>query len=301
MIKKHSKLIRLFTVFIILTISIAMGGCTIEIAENPKSNSETSGELKIHFLDVGQADSILIQQGSTTMLIDAGNNGDDKTVKDYITGLGIKKIDHLIGTHPHEDHIGGLDYIINSFEIGKIYMPKATATTETFKDVLTAIKNKGMKVTTPVPGDSFKLGDATVTVLGPNGETYSETNDYSIVVKISYGNTAFLLTGDAEHISEKEMITKGFDLKADVLKTGHHGSSSSTSQEFLDKVNPKYAVISAEKGNSYGHPHKETVDKLKAKGIPVYRTDESGTIIATSDGKNISFDKKPGSYTRGTK
>jgi len=281
---------------IILTTILGLFFIIFSVGCSFRSGISVNNQLKVHFIDVGQADSILIQQGNKSMLIDAGNNGDSETVKNYISNQGITKLDYVIGTHPHEDHLGGLDYVINSFEIGNIYMPKVTSTTKTFKDVVSAIQNKGMQITTPVPGDSFKLGQADCKILAPNSSSYEDVNNYSIVIKVTFGNNSFMFTGDAEAISETEMINKGFDLKADVLKVGHHGSSSSTSDEFLKKVNPKYSVISVGKDNDYGHPHKETMDKLKDSGITVYRTDESGTIICTSDGNNISFNSKSGSY-----
>lgn len=260
------------------------------------SNVSVSGQLKVHYINVGQADSILIQQGSSTMLIDAGNNGDSETVKNYLSNQGITKLDYVIGTHPHEDHIGGLDYVINSFQIGNIYMPKATSTTKTFTDVVSAIKSKGMQIATPVPGDSFKLGQADCKILAPNSSSYEDLNNFSVVIKVTFGNNTFMFDGDAEKVSETEIVNKGFDVKADVLKVGHHGSGTSTSDEFLKKVNPKYAVISCGVNNDYGHPHKETMKRLKDSGITVYRTDESGTIICTSDGNNISFNSNQGSY-----
>lgn len=265
--------------------------------EQEKKGTQVNGNLKVHFIDVGQADSILITENGHNMLIDAGNNADANLVVNYLKSQGVSKLDYVIGTHPHEDHIGGLDVAINSFNIDKVYMPKKTTTTETYKDVINAIKNKNLKVTVPTPGTSFKLGDASCQILAPNGSDYEDANNYSIVIKITYGNNSFLLTGDAEDISEKEMLDKGYGLKADVLKVGHHGSRSSTTEAFLNKVNPKYAVISLGKGNDYGHPHKSTMDRLKSKNIPVYRTDESGTIVATSNGKTISFSAKAGSYT----
>ncbi|NLY46737.1 MAG: hypothetical protein GX053_12250 [Tissierella sp.] len=176
-------------------------------------------------------------------------------------------------------------------------MPKVNHTTKTYEDVLLAIQNKGLKITAPTPGSTFNLGQAKFTILAPNSSSYEDLNNYSIVIKMEYGNNSFLFTGDAEDISENEMISKGFDLSADVLKVGHHGSSSSTTQTFLNKVNPKYAVIMVGNDNSYGHPHEETMNKLKSKGITVYRTDENGTIIAISDGTNITFNTNPGSYT----
>jgi len=259
--------------------------------------SPVNGQLKIHFIDVGQADSILIQQGNSSMLIDAGNNPDSSLVKNYISQQGITKLDYVVGTHPHEDHIGGLDYIINSFKIGKIYMPKATSSTKTFEDVVNAIKAKGMKPSVPTVGETFKIGAATATILAPNSSRYEDINNTSIVIRLTYGNNSFMFDGDAEDVSENEMLSKGLNVKADLWKLGHHGSSSSTTQNMLDKVNPKYAIISVGKGNTYGHPTQSTMSKLKAKNISVYRTDENGTIVVTSDGKNLTFNTKPGSYT----
>ncbi|MBM7871578.1 competence protein ComEC [Clostridium pascui] len=261
-----------------------------------ESTTSVNGELKVHFIDVGQADSILVQQGSSAMLIDAGNNADNQTVKSYLDRQGINELKYFIGTHKDEDHIGSADYIINSFKVGKVYFPKQTATTKTFEDFVRVVKGKGLKLTVPTVGESFKLGDATVTILAPNSSSYQDANDYSIVVKVSYGSTSFLLTGDAESVSESEMVSKGLDLRATVLKVGHHGSKSSTSQSFLNKVNPKYAVISVGKDNDYGHPKQEVMNRLKAKNIPVYRTDERGTIVATSNGSEVKFSTNPGSY-----
>lgn len=268
---------------------------------NKNNNTAVIGELKVNFIDVGQADSVLLQQGDKFMLIDAGNNGDAQIVKDYLTSQGVKELQYFIGTHKDEDHIGGADAIINSFKVGKVYFPKQEATTQTYKDFVTAVKNKGLSLTVPKVGEQFKLGEATVTVLAPNSSKYEDSNDFSIVVKVTLGSTNFLLTGDAEALSEKELVASGKDLSATVLKVGHHGSLTSTSQAFLNKVNPKFAVISAGTGNKYGHPAQETMDKLKAKGVKVFRTDEQKTIIATSNGKDIEFNVKPGSYKGITK
>ena len=276
------------SVFLILLLMLSLTSCV--------SIEEGNNYLKVHFIDVGQADSILLQQGTSSMLIDAGNNGDTKVIKSYLDSQGITALDVVIGTHAHEDHIGSMDYIINSFQVGKVYFPKQIATTNTFKDFVTAVKSKELKLTVPAVGSSFKLGEATVTILAPNGTGYEDANDYSIVVKVTFGNTSFLLTGDAESVSERQMLSKELDLSATVLKVGHHGSRSSTSENFLNKVNPKYAVVSVGKDNSYGHPTQEVMDRLKAKSIPVYRTDESGTVVATSDGSNVSFNVNAGSY-----
>lgn len=294
--KKNISLIA--AALVILLYFIFNGEIEIPINNIGDNNPKAVG-LKVHFIDVGQADSILIQQGDSNMLVDAGNNNDSQLVLDYLKENGVKKLDYAVGTHPHEDHIGGLDKVIEEFQIGKVYMPKVTTNTKTFKDVLNAVKEKGLKITSPTPGSEFKLGDAKCIVFGPNGKEYEDLNDYSIVIKVIYKGTSFLFTGDAEGISEKEMLSKGFDVSVDVLKLGHHGSSSSTTKAFLDKVNPKYAIVSAGKGNDYGHPHKSTMDKLKSRDIAVYRTDECGTIVCTSDGKNLKFNVKPGSYTNG--
>jgi competence protein ComEC len=256
------------------------------------SGNSVGGQLKVHFIDVGQADSILLQHDNSFMLVDAGNNGDANLVRSYLERQGVKELQVFIGTHKDEDHIGSADYIINSFNIGKVYFPKQTATTKTFEDFINAVKNKGLKLTVPRVSESFKLGEALVTVLAPNGTVYEDANDYSIVIRVDFGNTSFLFTGDAEAKSETEMLSKGVNLEATVLKVGHHGSSSSTSKNFLDKVNPKYAVISVGKDNSYGHPSDGVIQRLKSKNIPIYRTDQSGTIIATSDGKEVRFNIK---------
>lgn len=256
-----------------------------------QSSGKVSGQLKVHFIDVGQADCILLQNNGAAMLIDAGNNADERLILNYLHNQNIKKLDYVIGTHPHEDHIGSLDKVIDSFDIGKVYMPKVTANTNAFEDVITSIKNKGLKITTPVAGSEFPFGKVNCKILAPVSSSYEDLNNYSIVIKLTFGSTSFLFTGDAESISESEMLGKNYDLKADVLKVGHHGSNSSSSASFLKAVSPKYAVISVGKDNDYGHPGKETMERLYSAGITVYRTDLSGTIVATSDGNTIKFDK----------
>ena len=287
---KHLK--RLLSIFALIVLSLTFISCE---RFNSNESSDLTNELKVHYIDVGQADSILIQQGNENMLIDGGNNDDENTLKNYLSSLGIKEFTYVVGTHAHEDHIGSLDYIINSYKAGKIYFPKTTATTKTFENLAEAVKNKGMQFTAPSVGETFNLGDAKCTILAPNNSKYDDANNYSIVIKVEYKNTSFLFTGDAEDVSEKEMLSNGLDLKADVLKVGHHGSRSSSTDEFLNAVNPEYAVISVGKDNDYGHPNVETLDKLNKRGIKIYRTDESGTIVAVSDGRNITFNSQPSS------
>ena len=287
---------RILSVFIVILCSFMFVSCEF-FQKGTSVNESESGNLKVHFIDVGQADSILIQQGNENMLIDAGNNDDENILKNYLNNLGIKEFTYVVGTHAHEDHIGSLDYIIKSFKVGKIYFPETSATTKTFENVVTAVKDKGMQFTVPKVGETFNLGQAKCTILAPNSSNYKDGNDYSIVIKMEYGNKSFIFTGDAEELSENEILKKGFNLKADVLKVGHHGSKSSTSDKFLNAVNPEYAVISVGKVNDYGHPNEETLDKLNKKGIKVYRTDESGTIVATCDGKSITFNTNPSEST----
>ena len=244
------------------------------------------GELRVSFIDVGQGDSEFIElPNGETLLIDAGTNETGADVVNYIESLGYSSIDYVVGTHPHEDHIGGLDDVIRTFDIGSVYMPKVTADTKTFEDVLDAVDEKGLTINTAKAGVTLVDGDGlSIKMLAPVLDEYDNTNDYSAVIKVVYGDTSFLFTGDAEEYAES-LITG--DVNADVLKVGHHGSSTSTGEAFLERASPSYAVISCGLGNSYGHPHTETIEKLG--GIPVFRTDEMGTIVATSDGSEISF------------
>ncbi len=260
-------------------------------AETKTETQKTLSDLKIHYIDVGRGDSELIQVDGKNILIDAGTS--DKKALDYLKSIGITTIDYAIATHPHEDHIGSMDDVINNLKVGTFYAPKATTTTKTFENMVDALKNKNLKMNVPKVGDQITVGDATLTFLAPNSAKYEDLNNYSIVCKLKYGNNSFIFMGDAEDVSEGEILQKQLDIQADVLKVGHHGSHSSTTQAFLDKVNPKYAVISCEKGNDYGHPHEETLDKLNAKNINVFRTDLEGTIIATSNGNDITFNTKP--------
>lgn len=261
-----------------------------EEINNIQSSSVIDGNLEVHFIDVGQADCILVKNNNNAMLIDAGNNDDGDIIKSYLKEQNITRLDYVIGTHPHEDHIGGLDIVINNYDIGTIIMPRKTTTTKTFEDVVKAVKNKGLVITNPVVGTKYALGGAEFTILAPNKDYGDELNNYSVGVRLVYRNNSFVFTGDAEAEAEKDIMATGLELKADVLKLGHHGSSTSTSSQFLKTVSPKYAVITCGKDNDYGHPHKETMEKVK--NIDVYRTDEQGNIIAISDGNNITWNTK---------
>jgi beta-lactamase superfamily II metal-dependent hydrolase len=252
-------------------------------------------EIQVVFIDVGQADAILIVEGEDAMLIDAGNNNDAALVLSYLESYSVNKLDYVIGTHPHEDHIGGLDVIIDSLDIEQVFMPKVINTTKTFEDVLDAVDRKDLRITTPKVGATYALGQATWEIVAPNSDSYDDLNDYSIVIKLSYGSQEFLFTGDAETLSEREILQAGADISADVFKVGHHGSSSSTTQGFLEAVDPDYAIICVGEDNSYGHPDDEVLARLSAMGVKVYRTDINGTVVATSDGTSIMFtqEKEP--------
>ena len=258
--------------------------------------SKVDGNLIVDFIDVGQGDSILIRQGDHAMLIDGGTSECKDDLLNFLKSENIQKFDYIVGTHPHEDHIGSLDDVINAYDFDTILLPKVTTTTKTFENLVNAVKNKNKKFTTPVSGNEYTLGDAKFKILAPSSESYQSLNNYSIVIKLTYGENTFMFTGDAETLSETEMLNSFDDLTADVLKIGHHGSTTSTSKKFLNAVNPKYAVISVGKDNTYNHPTKTTMNKLEELKIPVYRTDEEGTIECVSNGKDITFNVEPGSY-----
>lgn len=262
---------------------------------------ENIGILKVHYIDVGQGDSIFIElPNEETMLIDGGSKSNGAIVLNYLNEQKVKKIDYLVSTHPHEDHIGGLVEIINKYSIGEIYMPDVTHTTKAFENLLLAINNKGYKINKAIAGDTILDEEGlNLKILSPEKNYSSNSlNNYSVVIKLKYKDNSFIFTGDAEKESESKMVNIGYDLKADVLKTGHHGSNTSTTDSFLSKVDPKYAIISCGVNNKYGHPDNDIISKLKAKNIKIFRTDLDGTIVAKSNGKKITFNKK-GSTIKG--
>lgn len=243
-------------------------GCSSPFVENDDEASIStfsSGTLRVNYIDVGQGDSIFIQlPNNETMLIDAGEAYKSDNVINYLNNLGITKIDYVIGTHPHTDHIGGLEEVINTFDIGSIYMPRASSTSKTYEDLLTTISSKGLKVKTAKSGvvvldeDNLKLE-----FIAPNSDSYSELNNYSAVLKLTYLDNTFLFMGDAETLSEEEITS---EIKADVIKVGHHGSDSSSSLEFVKKVSPEYAIIMVGEGNSYNHPYQSIIDRYESVG-----------------------------------
>lgn len=252
---------------------------------NSNIASNISGQLNIHYIDVGQADSILLTLNDKAMLIDAGNNADGDLVVNYLKNQGISNLQYAIGTHAHEDHIGGMDNVINEFSIDTYLMPKVQNDTKTFEDVLDALISKNVSVTSPEIGDTYEFSDAKFTILSCKNEETNELNTSSIVIRLVFGEQSYIFCGDAEKENEYAMMDSGLTLKSNVIKIGHHGSTSSSLEKFILAVNPEIAVISVGEGNDYGHPHEKIVNRLNRLGITTYRTDWHGTIIITSDGK----------------
>ena len=247
--------------------------------------------LKVHYLDVGQGDSIFVElPNNETMLIDAAESYQSENIINDLKNLNYQKIDYVIGTHPHTDHIGGLKDIINTFEIGKIYMPKVVSTTKTYESLLMAIKDKNLKINTAKAGTSIIDTDALkINILAPNNSTYTELNNYSVVTKITYGTTKFLFMGDSEKLIENEIKE---NVTADVIKIGHHGSNTSSSIDFIKKVNAKYGIISVGLNNKYNLPKEETITNWENSGTKIYLTSTNGTIRASSDGTNIKIESE---------
>ncbi len=263
------------------------------IAEEGTEDSSPAGELKVHFIDVGQGDATLITCDGQSMLIDAGNNSKGTQVQNYLQSQGIDTLDYVVGTHPDADHIGGLDVILYKFDCGTVILPPVANDTKTYDDVVATMKNKSYSATAPTVGDTYTLGSATFTIVAPVGSYGSNLNDWSVAILLQNGSNRFLFTGDAGEASEADMLASGVDLSADVYKVAHHGSNTATTDAFLASVNPSYGVISVGEGNSYGHPNAAVLNKLRAAGVSVFRTDEQGTIVATSDGTHITWNCTP--------
>ena len=246
----------------------------------------------VHFVDVGQADCILIECGSEFAIIDGGNKDDGQLVVSYLEQQGVQELSAVICTHAHEDHVGGLPSVLSVYPTAAVYAPTRTYSSNIFDDFLYYTDQQRLEVTIPAPGDTLTVGDAVLTVLGPV-QSYAETNDTSIVVRLDYGDTSFLFTGDMEVAAENDMLdywSGNSDIfHVDVLKVGHHGSDTSTGYRFLYEVDPTYGVIPVGKDNSYGHPHAEPLSRLRDAGVTLLRTAALGHILAVSDGKEITF------------
>lgn len=270
--------------FILLTIIIFLVGCST----NSIRNTVNSKILTIHFIDVGQGDCDLIQINNKNLLIDAGPIASANKVVKYLREKNVRTIDYCIETHPHEDHIGGMDKLINKFNILHFYGPLVTTNTSTFIAMVRALKEKNLKISVAKGGEYINLGlNVTAEFIAPNSEKYTDMNNYSAVLKLTYKNVTFLFQGDAQSLSEKEILSSNYNIKADVIKIGHHGSKTSTTQNYLKVVNPKIAIISCGIGNDYGHPATTTIKKLKIAGCTIFGTYTYGTIILESDGNTV--------------
>lgn len=293
------KIISLLLCLIVCSFSLAgcVDGHSLSLMVSQTSSSEE--QLTIQFLNVGQADcELLILPGNRAMLIDAGNNNDGGLIVDYLNSLEIKKLDYVVCTHPHDDHIGGMDDVITNFEIGQLYIPAFskddTPTTKAYESVLEAADKKGLEITTAKVGlQILSEQDLDIHMVAPNSTDYDgNLNNYSAVIYMKYFNTVALFMGDAEDVSEKEIMKNGYDIDADILKVGHHGSSTSSTKKFISQVSPKISVISCGKNNSYNHPNDSTLVTLKNAGSEVFRTDIDGTVEIKIDKNGYSTPNK---------
>lgn len=258
--------------------------------ENPSSERELpkGSNFEVHYIDVGQADAALVICDGNYMLIDGGNDEDSSLIYAYLMKQNVKKLHTIVCSHAHEDHVGGLPAAVHNFEFETVYAPVRENDIDSYRSFKEKIISKGKSITNPKPGDSFNFGSSIVEFLGPMYDT-TDLNNTSLVLKITYGSTSFLFTGDAEREVEQDILNKGFDLSATVLKVGHHGGATSTTYPFLREVMPEYAIISVGKNNQYHHPTEDVLSRLKDADVTVYRTDLNGDIIAKSDGKNVTI------------
>jgi competence protein ComEC len=281
------KLLALILALLLLT---GCGGKAPEPTPAPTEPPQ-AGSLKLHFIDVGQADAILLECNGEFMMVDGGNVADSSLVVRYLEDQGVTKLEAVVATHAHEDHVGGLPGVLAVYETAAVYAPTRTYASNCFDEFVYYTDQQGLTITIPNPGDVIEFGDATATVLGPV-KSYAETNNTSIVLMVQYRDTRFLLTGDMETEAENDMLDywgEGFNWTADLLKVGHHGSDTSTGYRFLNEVMPSLGVISVGKDNTYGHPCEAPLSKLRDADVWVYRTDELGNILAISDGTSVAI------------
>ena len=275
---------------LVIAAMLLLAGCTMNTETNKKLINAGS-EMRVHFIDVGQGDSIFIESpDGKTMLIDGGVKGAGEEIVAYLKEQGVQKLDAVVATHPDADHIGGLIAVLNSIDIEQFYDSGKVHTSQTFEEMLTLIDTKNIPYNVPKTGDTITFDEAVSVKVLSADETASDNNDASIVLKVSYGDVSFLLTGDAGVALEKEMLSQ--DVKATVLKAGHHGSNTSSSQSFIQAVHPEVTVLSYGQDNKYGHPHKEVVERLQAVGSKIYATAEAGTVIVSTDGVNYDVGAK---------
>lgn len=289
--RKLNRIIMVLSLAVVLCIVLyaAVSANSSAVSEPPVSTDAVSAnQLSVMIIDVGQGDSVLVTFGSEdTMLIDAGEPDDTQAIKEELDERGITQIDVLVATHPHADHIGSMAEIINSYDIGSVYMPDMQSKSKTYRTLKDTIEKRGIPLTIAYAGEAFSLGLADCTIVSPEKSADKDANNESVMLLVDYLDTEFLFTGDAEKWAESKVLDAGYNIDADVLKVGHHGSNTSTSKAFLNAVSPDYAVISCGKNNDYGHPHKVTLDLLDEYGIDTLRTDVSGDVLFISDGYTL--------------
>lgn len=254
----------------------------------PPAELPEDSTFEVHYLDVGQGDCSLVLCDGHAMLIDGGESSESSKVYAYLKQHGVSHLDYMVASHAHSDHIGGLSGALNYATLDTAFCPVTDYDSKTFDSMVKYLDKQGIGITVPSAGDEFMLGSAHVQILGPQ-KNYDDSNDTSIVMKVTYGETAFLFTGDAERTAEADILDAGYDLSSTVLKVGHHGSDTSTSYPFLREIMPEYAVIQVGKDNSYGHPTEDTLSRLRDAEVKVYRNDLQGDIVCSSDGKTVSF------------
>ncbi len=292
------KLLSVLLVLILLTGCGINSQCTVpEPTEGPALSGDAP--FQVHFIDVGQADAALVISNGHAMLIDGGNREDSNVIYSYLKKLNITYLDYIICSHAHEDHVGGLPGALNFADVGVAFCPVTEYDTSAFRNFKKALSDKGVGITVPSHGQTFDLGDAQCQIVGPIRPS-DDPNNTSIVLKITYNEVSFLFTGDAEIDEERDILNAGYDISCDVLKVGHHGSSTSTSYLWLRSAAPTYGVISVGKDNDYGHPHEEPMSRLRDADVTLYRTDKHGDIIFYSDGIHLEIQtvkgKAPDSY-----
>ncbi len=266
-------------------------GKYFDFYDDPKNDLPKNGEISVHYIDVGQGDSTLIlTPEGKSMLIDTGTPDSRSLLLEYLSEHGVKELEYLVLTHPHSDHIGGAAALLGEIAVKNIIMPDATTTTSTFENLLKKIDSLGNEIIVAEHGKTYSFSDISFEILGPTKDYGQTLNNQSIVLRLDYGRTSFLFMGDAETVAEADMMDLFpiSDFKADVIKLGHHGSSTSTSEEFLAAVSPDFAVVSCGKNNDYGHPHRETISVLEKNNIEILRTDTMGSIVFTSDGERVT-------------
>ena len=254
---------------------------------NPENYTEHNDIVSVHYIDTGQADATLIVGEDFYVLIDAGEY--QGSVVEYLKDNGIPRLDYVIATHPHSDHIGGMADVLKEFDVKNFIMPDAVHTTASFDHMIRALDSSNADVIQAEAGYEFESGELKFMLLGPISAEYENLNNYSVVIKMMAGNTGFLFAGDAEKEVERELLNAGYDLSVDVYKVSHHGSSTSSTPEFVKALDPLLAVVSCGRENAYGHPHKETLETFGNYEVKVLRTDKDGTIIVYSDGEEISY------------